>query len=190
MFFATCFCMVFEEMLLHIYFFTVEKQFIHTKDRKRMFYWFVHSFFVYGNSNSSQTKIIFTPKMTESPFAPNGNISWKKFDSTDYIFREHKLLKFEYIYRFFTLLTLYKSVRNSPCDHFTICNNDRQLRSTAVNMVCPAFRTTLYKNSIFNYGPSLFIKLPQSIKIMFHSAPLSIFKSSVRKYLLTLQNCI
>lgn len=105
----------------------------------------------------------------------------KKFDSTTELYNTHKILRFEYVHKYFTLLTIYKNFKRGF--FFKLVETSRNMRSTSRDFVCPAFRTTLFKNSIFYFGPNTFNKLPVKYKNMINSN-LSTFKRSVKKHLL------
>ncbi len=113
----------------------------------------------------------------------------KKFDSTTIIFTENKLLKFESIHKYFILLLIFKTVRNlgeNTTFKFveTLCNT----RSNNIDLECPQFRTTLFKNSLICYGPQLFNSLPLVQKLLIKTCSSFTFKKENRLYLLGLQN--
>ena len=112
-----------------------------------------------------------------------------KFDSTGNILCEYKLLTFYNIHKCFLLLTMFKNVtfrqgipvfRVSEIIHSTRINN--------ANIICPRYRTTLFKNSLFYLGPQLWNSLPEHIKILYYSASLPQFKRKIKDYLFTIQN--
>lgn len=80
-----------------------------------------------------------------------------KIDSFSYIFSEYKLMEFSLIHEYFTLLLLFKTQRQGTV--FRLRNNFVSSRNIT-NQVCPAFRITLFKNSIFSLGPRLLHRLP------------------------------
>ena len=113
----------------------------------------------------------------------------KKFDSTTAIFTENKLLQFESIHKYFSLLLIFKTVRNlgeNKTFKFveTFCNT----RRNNTDLDCPQFRTTLFKNSLICYGPQLFNSLPLDQKLLLKTSSIFSFKKEIRKYLLELQN--
>ena len=43
---------------------------------------------------------------------------------------------------------------------FRLIENVTHTRSNNINLICPIFRTTLFKNSVISFGPKLFNSLP------------------------------
>lgn len=110
-----------------------------------------------------------------------------KFDSTANVSNENKLLDVYNIHKCYVLCVIFRNIRNSPANsYFKLVRGVHETRATNGNVVCPNFRTTLFKNSIFHFGPSLWNTLPIHIKLLVNSSTFSIFKTDVKKYL-TLQ---
>lgn len=109
----------------------------------------------------------------------------KKFDSTTEIFNQAKILRFPFIHKFFTLLLIFKNIQRNEI--FKLVETVPHTRSNNVNLVCPVFRTTLFQNSVVNYGPKLFNSLPHDLKILLTSNKFR-FKQEIKKYLLLQQN--
>ena len=111
-----------------------------------------------------------------------------KFDSTHNIFRDHHLLNFYSIHKCFLLLSIFKNItyrhrtpvfKLSDATHCTRSNN---------NIICPRYRTTPFKHSMFYSGPQLWNSLPPNIRTLHHSASFLLFKKTIKDYLFTLQN--
>lgn len=98
----------------------------------------------------------------------------KKICSTAHIFSEIYLMKFSTIHKYFTLLLIFKTRLNNN-SIFKLNDNLRNTRSNHVNLVCPAFRTTLFKNSVINFGLKRFSR-PQEKKNPLHPISISIRK--------------
>ena len=112
--------------------------------------------------------------------------SLKKFDSVTEIVNQEKFLKFSFIHKFFTLLLIFKTLGQFKL--FRLVDNVAHTRSSNVNLVCPGFRTTLFKYSIFSFGPNLFNSLPLHIKTIPTTNKVK-FKQEIKKYLLQ-QQCM
>ena len=110
----------------------------------------------------------------------------RKYESTEMIFSNQKLMKLSNIHKYFLLLDIFKSLKNNS-NIFSIQEHTRVTRGNQINMVCPPFRTTLFKNSIMCLGPEIWNSLPTSIKCEVNSLSLNSFKFRVKKHLLHLQ---
>lgn len=110
----------------------------------------------------------------------------KKFDSVNTLVNEANILRFSFIHKFFTLLLIYKSQTQNKI--FKLVDNDIHTRSNNLNLICPVFRTTLFKHSVINSGPKLFNALPLEKKSLLTSANKFIYKKEIKKYLLQQQN--
>lgn len=106
----------------------------------------------------------------------------KKFESTTQIFYSYKLLKFQYVHRLCTLLTIYKSFKCCDTSLFALIKYDRTVRSSSVDLRCPVFRTTLFKNSLFCFGPMLFNSLPTDYKRLLTTSNFAHSKISLKRY--------
>lgn len=109
----------------------------------------------------------------------------KKFDSTAHIFTEASLMKFSFIHKYFTLLLIFKIQGHNAI--FRVIENYKNTRSNNVNLVCPMFRTTLFKNSVISFGPELFNSLPQDKKVLLKTTSLYTYKKEIKSYLLSQQ---
>lgn len=108
-----------------------------------------------------------------------------KFDSVTDVISSMKILKFENIFKYFTLLLIYKLLNHQNNNEiFKYVQNIRQTRSNNVDLFFPQFRTTLYKYSILCAGPALFNSLPLHIKTLVTTCNLQIFKRKIRSHLL------
>ena len=109
-----------------------------------------------------------------------------KFESTVNMLSDHKLLNFYSIHKCFLLLFIYKNIANvqeNPV--FRLSDSGYSTRQNHVNLVCPRYRTTLFKHSIFYYGPQLWNALPNEIRnVSSHTQ----FKRKIKDYMYNLQN--
>ena len=106
-----------------------------------------------------------------------------KFDSVAQIASTMKMLKFIHIHKYFSLLLIYKMLNYRNNDIFKIVNL-RSTRSNNVDLICPQFRTTLYRNSIICSGPKLYNSLPLKIKSIVKTGNLSLFKREIKQHIL------
>ena len=89
----------------------------------------------------------------------------RKFDTTEPIFTDHKILKFSYIHKYFLFLFMFKIIRNfTGTRFFRLVNRSHNTRSNNVDIVSPKFRTTLFKHSILSFATDLWNSLPVEIK--------------------------
>lgn len=112
-----------------------------------------------------------------------------KFESTATVYSEHKLLKFYSIHKCFLLLFIFKNItyqQGTPV--FKSLETPYRTRNNSSNLVCPQYRTTLFKYSIFYFGPKLWNSLPNDINTLCNSSSILQFKIKIKKHLLTLQN--
>ena len=98
----------------------------------------------------------------------------KKIDSTSNLLDELKILKFANIHKYFLLLLLYKCQGQNQL--FKLVENPSHTRSHNINLICPIFRTILYKNCIFSFGPKLFNALPLELKVLLKNSNIILFK--------------
>lgn len=105
-----------------------------------------------------------------------------KYDSTDLLFKELNILKFDLLLKYFTALTIYKYVNDNDLNNvlFTVFHHSQGTRGNHLNLLCPQPRTTLYKHSIHCVGPNVWNVLPDYIK---NSPSYNIFKCKMKKYL-------
>lgn len=95
-------------------------------------------------------------------------------------------MKFHVIHKYFTLLLIYitRAHNNSI---FKLIENVRNTRSNLIDLMCPVFRTTLYKNSIVSYGNNLFNSLPHDKKVLLNTTKIQNYKKEIKLYLLSQQ---
>lgn len=95
-------------------------------------------------------------------------------------------MEFNFIQQYFTLLLIYKiQGRNSL---FKVIDNKRNTRNNNVNLICPSFRTKLFKNSVISFSPKIFNELPYNKKCLLQTVNCNIYKQEIRTYLLCQQN--
>ena len=112
-----------------------------------------------------------------------------KFDSAAILFSEHKLLNFYNIHKCFLLLFMFKNIRNSSGSPvFKFIESSHGTRGSSTNLVCPKFRTTLFRNSIMYFGPQLWNSLPIDIKLLINTAGCLQFKRIIKNHFITLQS--
>lgn len=110
----------------------------------------------------------------------------KRFDSTANIYLENNILKFKFIHQYFTLLLILKNQGHNII--FRLVDNVTDTRSNNVNLVCPVFRTELFKNCVISYAPSLFNIMPNDKKVILQSTNILKYKKEMRNNLLNQQN--
>ena len=101
-------------------------------------------------------------------------------DSTQLLFTELKLLKFDYLFQYFCLLAVYNDL-NEVRDNrklFKHVHHNQGTRRNNINLMCPQHRTTLYKFSLHCFGPKCWNALPDELKTITN---LNLFKSKLRK---------
>lgn len=110
-----------------------------------------------------------------------------KHDSTQLLFNELKLLKFDYLLQYFCLLAVYNDLNESKSNRqlFKHVNHSQGTRGNNVNLMCPQHRTTLYKFSIHCFGPKCWNALPDNLKTITN---LNLFKSKLKNHFYKLQN--
>ena len=111
----------------------------------------------------------------------------RKFDSTTAKFNEHKLLKLNNIFVYFSALLIYKVNNQNYCPNiFSIIDHAYPTRQALVNMVIPRTNTLslLEKSVIFN-SPKIWNSLPMSIK---NCLTVNNFKNKLKHNLLQNQN--
>ena len=111
-----------------------------------------------------------------------------KFDSTVDIFIAYNLLNVHSIQKYFLLLTIFRTLINSEFHHFHFVDSQYTTRGNNINLQCPRFRTTLFKNSILCHGPHVWNALPRDVKNLILTKNLSRFKNMVKQYLRAPQN--
>ena len=111
-----------------------------------------------------------------------------KFESTVDIFASHNLLHIHSIHKYFLLLLIFRTIRNVETHSFVFVDSQYTTRSNNLNLQCPRFRTTLFKNCVMCHGPFVWNALPADIKNLIVTNNFSRFKNKVKLYLRTLQN--
>lgn len=112
-----------------------------------------------------------------------------KFESTRNIYNEQNFLKFSNIHKHFLLLSIYKYfTQYSGAQPFKLVQTSYNIRGNNVNLMCPQFRTTLFKYSVLCSGPQIWNSLPLEIKMLLHNDNLPTFKRSLKTYLYNCQN--
>ena len=110
----------------------------------------------------------------------------KRFDSTDVIFSDLKLLKVNYIHKYFLLLEIFRSLGKND-GIFNFQEHTHSTRRNYLNLICPQFRTQLFNNSILCFGPKVWNSLPAAIKNLNTPMNINSFKYKAKKHLLDLQ---
>ena len=113
----------------------------------------------------------------------------KKFDSTANIYIDNRILNFNSVHKYFLLLTIYKQITNTNRHSvFYLSETIRSTRYNQINLVCPPYRTTLFKNCLYYFGPCLWNSLPLDIKTLVISRNVPLFKNQLKCYLLNIQH--
>lgn len=107
-----------------------------------------------------------------------------KFDSVSSQFSSMKLLNFHSIHTYFSLLLIYKMLKFRTNNIFQFVNSSHVTRSNNVNLICPQFRTTLFKNCILYLGPKIFNALPLNLKKIVTVDNFLSYKKQIKEYLL------
>ena len=111
----------------------------------------------------------------------------RRYDHTHEVFVTQKLLKFKYIYSYFSSLLIFKFLYSNYVPLvFSRANNPYGLRNSD-NVSIPISRTELYSKSVYFSAPSIWYNLPNHLKQMQN---VNAFKSNAKAYLLTLQTHI
>lgn len=112
-----------------------------------------------------------------------------KYDSTSVVYSSHSLLNLNSIHKCFLLIFIFKSLKNcNESSAFRFIESNHRTRANKTNLICPQFRTTLFKNSIFCVGPLLWNSLPDSLKILTNVNSVFQYKRNLKKHLFSLQN--
>ena len=109
-----------------------------------------------------------------------------KYDSTDQLFKNLNVLKFDLLNQYFIMLTIYKNINDSNIENiiFTIFHHSQGTRGNHRNLRCPQARTTLYKFSVHCIGPKVWNTLPEDIKMC---SKVNTFKIKLKQYLYNIQ---
>lgn len=111
-----------------------------------------------------------------------------KYDSVTAVLSSIRLLNFVSIHKYFSLILVYKMINNYKDNEiFKFVDNIHQTRSTNVNLICPQFRTTLFKNSILCSAPNLYNAIPPNNKVL-NGTKVNVFQRAIRDYLLRFQH--
>ena len=107
----------------------------------------------------------------------------KKFDPTNHVFSEVKVMKFSFIHKYFMLLLIFKNQRHNTI--FNLTNNVLNTRNNNINLICPVFRTKLFKNSIISSESKLFNSVPVDKKVLLTTTIFDIYKKELKAYLIS-----
>ncbi len=110
-----------------------------------------------------------------------------RYDSTDLLFKELNILKFDLLIKYCITLTIYKNVNDSDANNkiFSMFHHGRGTRGDHQNLICPRPRTTLYKHSVHCVGPNVWNTLPDDVK---KCCDFNLFKSRMKNYLFNVLN--
>lgn len=112
-----------------------------------------------------------------------------RFESTRNLLNTQNFLSFTNIHKYFLLLSIYKYLTQyCGTQPFRVIHTPYDIRGNYVNLICPQFRTSLFKNSVLCSGPHEWNSLPLEIKTLLRSGNLSSFKKHVKTYLYNSQN--
>lgn len=112
-----------------------------------------------------------------------------RFQSTRNIINTQNFLNFTNIHRYFLMLNVYKNLTQYCGDQlFRVVCTSYNIRGNNLNLICPQFRTSLFKHSILCSGPQSWNLLPLQIKTLLQSGSLPNFKRSLKTYLYNCQN--
>lgn len=112
-----------------------------------------------------------------------------KFESTRNITGTQNFLTFINIHKYFLCYSIFKYFTQYRGDHpFKLVNTPYNTRGNDVNLICPQFRTTLFKLSILCTGPQIWNTLPLNVKTLLQNASPPTFKKSVKTHLYNCQN--
>ena len=109
----------------------------------------------------------------------------KKFESTTKFFSELRILRFLFIHQYFTLLLIYRNITNNKI--FKLVEHVTHTRSNNTNLICPQFRTSLFKNIVINFAPKLFNSLPNNKKGFLKNSSIYVYKKEIKEHLLSKQ---
>ena len=106
-----------------------------------------------------------------------------RFESTRNIFNTQNFLLFSNIHKYFLLLSIFKYfTQYHGAQPFRLLQTPYNIRGNNVNIVCPQFRTTLFKHSVLCSGPQLWNSLPLQIKTLLYNGNLSTLKKKLLKH--------
>ena len=107
----------------------------------------------------------------------------------DILYSTHKLLKLYNIHKYFLVLCIFRNIIvTSGTVIFSLVGNTYRTSGSGLDLVCPQFRTNLYKNSIMYSGPQLWNSLPVNLNSLANNSTYSIFKKNTKNYLHRLQS--
>ena len=93
-----------------------------------------------------------------------------KLESTHHVISVHKLINFNNIYKYFFLLFICKCLTHfNGNQSFRLVSSSQNTRSNNLNLLCPYFRTVLFKNSLLRSEPHVWNSLPTEIKHLLQS---------------------
>lgn len=112
-----------------------------------------------------------------------------KFDSTCNIISDYKLLNVFSIHKYFLLLYVFKHITCTQGNLiFEFSQSTHCTRNNNVSLICPQYRTTLFKYSMFYYGPQLWNTLPIDIRNICNTGNVNQFKMKIKNYVFSFQN--
>ena len=112
-----------------------------------------------------------------------------RYESTRNLRTTQNFLSFTNIHKYFVLLSIYKYLTQYRGDQpFRLVHTSYNIRGNDINLICPQFRTALFKHSILCSGPLLWNSLPVEIKNLLCNVSLSTFKKTVKTHLYICQN--
>ena len=111
--------------------------------------------------------------------------SMGRYDHTHEVFVSQKLLKFKFIYMYFSLLLIFKYLNCDYVPHvFTRRDNRYEMRN-AHNVLIPVTRLELYRKCIYFSAPSQWVNLPIQLK---NIQNINTFKMNMKAHLLVMQS--
>lgn len=110
-----------------------------------------------------------------------------KYDSTKLLFNNLGLLQFDYVKKYFLLLSTFRDIHNNDQSQriFTVFHHSQATRGNNVDLAIPRVRTTLYKYSIHCTAPHCWNDLPNHLKQITN---LVAFKTKLKTLLYSLQS--
>lgn len=99
------------------------------------------------------------------------------------------MFKVSSIHKYFLLLLIFKNITNNQgTQMFRLTDSVHNIRNNNLNLICPQYRTTLFRNSLFYFGPQLWNTLPNEIKIIVTTGNIVIFKREIKRYIFSMQH--
>ena len=102
-----------------------------------------------------------------------------KYESTDLLFNDLRLLRFDLLLKYFMMLSIYRNTNdNDPNAIFNMFHHRQGIGGNHLNLICPQAGTTLYKCSIHCVGLKVWNTLPHHMNSCTY---FNTFKSRVKK---------